>query len=89
LRVGEELVTVLWLAALIIGSIFALAGGDGAKRKLINWAIILGCMGLGFGIGYAGGLGSPNLGVGAPGLAIPFSMIFGIAGALAILIRSK
>jgi hypothetical protein len=86
---AEEAVTILWVAALIIASIFALANGQGLNGKLINLAIILGCMALGFGIGHAAGLGSSNLRFGAPGLALPFSMIFGIVGALAILLRTK
>jgi len=35
----------IWLAALILGSGFAIFGGQTAKWKLINSAIILACMG--------------------------------------------
>ena len=48
----------IWLAALILGSAFAIASGQGAKWKVLNAAIILACMGLGLGLGYAVGLGS-------------------------------
>jgi hypothetical protein len=82
-------VTFLWLAALIIGSGFSLASGQGVKGKLLNLVVILGSMGLGFGIGYAAGLGSKNLGLGAPGMAMPLSMIFGIVGAGVAMLRSK
>jgi hypothetical protein len=81
--------TILWLAALIIGSWFALSSGEGVKGKLLNLALILGSMALGFGIGYAAGFGSENLGFGAPGLAMPFSMIFGIVGAMAGVLRTR
>lgn len=72
---------IIWLAALILGSAFAIVGGQGVKGKLLNVVIILGCMGAGLGIGYSAGLGSQNLGR-APNEAIPFSMMFGIVGAL-------
>jgi hypothetical protein len=44
-------------------------------------------MGLGYGIGYAAGLGSKNLGA-VPHAALPFSMMFGIVGALACVRRN-
>jgi len=72
---------LVWLAALILGSAFAIAGAQGAKWKLLNVIIIMGCMGLGLGIGYAAGLGSKNMGI-IPNAAIPVSMIFGIVGAM-------
>jgi hypothetical protein len=78
----EGNMTILWLAALILGSAFAIVGADGVKWKLINGLIIVGCMGLGLGIGHAVGLGSQNLGR-APHEGMPFSMIFGIVGAMA------
>ena len=71
---------VIWLAALLLGSAFAI-GGPGVKRKLLNVVVILACMGVGFGLGYAAGLGSKNLGS-VPDLAVPLSMMFGVAGAL-------
>jgi hypothetical protein len=43
--------------------------------------IILGCMGLGYGLGYSLGLGSGNLGR-VPNQALPLSMMFGLVGAL-------
>jgi len=73
---------ILWLAALILGSAFAIVGADGVKWKLINGLIIIGCMGFGFGIGRAVGLGSGNLGR-VPHEGMPFAMIFGIVGAMA------
>jgi hypothetical protein len=45
--------TMLWLVTLILGSSFAVASGEGVKWKLLNMIIILGCMGLGYGLGYA------------------------------------
>jgi hypothetical protein len=72
---------VLWLVSLILASAFAIAGGRGAQGRLLNILVILGCMALGFGIGYAAGLGSKNMGM-VPHQAIPFSMMFGIVGAL-------
>jgi len=77
----EGNMATLWLAALILGSVFAIAGAQGVKWKLLNAAIILGCMGLGLGIGYAAGLGSKNMGM-VRDAAIPFAMIFGIVGAM-------
>jgi len=52
---------VIWLAALILGSGFAIVSGQGAKWKILNAVIILACMGLGAGLGYAVGLGSENM----------------------------
>jgi hypothetical protein len=72
---------VIWLVSLILASAFAIAGGQGVKWRLLNILIILGCMGIGFGLGYAAGLGSKNMGM-VPNQAIPFSMMFGIVGAL-------
>jgi hypothetical protein len=69
---------LVWLAALILGSGAAIAGGQGASGKMLNMGIILGCMALGFGIGYAAGLGSENLGR-APDAAWPFAFVLGIA----------
>ncbi|MGB7729762.1 MAG: hypothetical protein WBL50_17155 [Candidatus Acidiferrum sp.] len=72
---------LVWLAPLILGSGFAIAGGQSVKWKLFNLVIILGCMGLGFGIGYAAGLGSQNLGR-IPDAGLPFALMFGIVAAL-------
>jgi hypothetical protein len=72
---------LIWLTPLLLGSAFAIVGAQGAKLKLLNAAIILGCMGLGLGIGYAAGLGSKNMGA-VPNAAVPFAMIFGIVGAM-------
>jgi uncharacterized membrane protein YjjB (DUF3815 family) len=74
-------VELVWLTALILGSGFAIAGGHRVKWRLLNFVIILGCMGLGFGMGYAAGLGSKNMGS-VPHAALPVSMMFGILGAL-------
>lgn len=51
------------------------------KWKLFNLVIILGCIGLGFGIGYAAGLGSQNMGR-IPDAGLPFALMFGIVAAL-------
>ena len=72
---------IIWLTALILGSAFAVAGASGTARKLLNLMIILGCMGLGFGIGYAAGLGRGNIGR-VVGAGIPFALICGIVGAM-------
>lgn len=71
---------LVWLTALLLGSGFAIAGGPKLNGKLLNLSIILGCMALGFGIGYAAGLGSGNMGS-VPDAAVPFSMMFGIVAA--------
>jgi hypothetical protein len=71
---------LLWLAALILGSGFAVASGQTVRWKLLNLAIILGCMGLGFGIGSAIGLASKNMGR-VPDAGLPLSMMCGIVGA--------
>jgi len=75
---------MLWLVTLILGSGFAVASGEGVKWKLLNMAIILGCMGLGYGLGYSLGLGRGNFGSVA-NQALPLSMMFGIVGALGCL----
>jgi len=72
---------VIWFAALILGFVFAIATGQGAKWKVLNAVIILACMGLGFGLGYAVGLGSENMGF-VRGQGVPFAMMFGIVGAM-------
>jgi hypothetical protein len=72
---------LVWLAALILGSGFAIAGVREMKWRLLNVVIILGCMGVGFGLGYATGLGSQNLGR-VPGAGWPFAIMFGVVGAL-------
>jgi len=77
----------LWLVALLLGTGFAIATGPGTKWKVLNVVIILGCMGVGLGLGYAVGLGSKNLGV-VPNEAIPFSMMFGVAGAMVCVARN-
>jgi hypothetical protein len=72
---------LVWLVALVLGAGAAIAGGPGAKGKLLNMGIILGCMGLGFGIGYAAGLGSENMGrVRDAGLS--FAFLLGIVASL-------
>jgi hypothetical protein len=78
---------VIWLAALILGSGFAVATGEGAKWKVLNAVIILACMGLGFGLGYAMGLGGGNMGF-VPGQGVPFAMMFGIVGAMTCVVRN-
>jgi hypothetical protein len=79
---------VIWLAALVLGSVFAIATGPGAKWKVLNAVIILACMGLGYGLGYAVGLGSGNMGF-VPGQGVPFAMMFGIVGAMTCLVRNS
>lgn len=78
---------VIWLVALILGTGFAIASGQGAKWKVLNAVIILACMGVGLGLGYALGLGSGNLGF-VPNQGLPFAMMFGIVGAMACLARN-
>jgi len=72
---------MLWLVTLILSAGFAVASGEGVKTKLLNVGIILGCMGLGYGLGHALGLGRGNFGR-VPNQALPLSMMFGIVGAL-------
>jgi hypothetical protein len=76
------LLTLVWLAALLLAFGFALAGAGDLKWRLFNLAITLGCMSIGYGLGYAAGLGSKNLGS-VPHAALPFSMMFGVVAALA------
>jgi predicted outer membrane lipoprotein len=72
----------VWLVALLLGSAFAIASGQGAKWKVLNAVIILGCMGLGLGLGYSLSLGRGNCGfVGGEGVEL--AMMFGIVGAMA------
>ena len=78
---------VIWLVALILGSGFAIAAGQDAKWKVLNAVIILGCMGLGFGLGYAVGLGRGDFGF-VRGEGLPFAMMFGIVGAMACVARN-
>jgi len=68
----------VWLVALILGSGAAIAGVSGAKGKMLNIGIILGCMAVGFGIGYAAGLGSENMGR-VRDAGWPFAFLLGIA----------
>ena len=78
---------VIWLAALILGSVFAIATGQGAMWKVLNAVIILACMGLGYGLGYAMGLGVGNMGF-VPGQGVPFAMMFGIVAAMSCVVRN-
>jgi hypothetical protein len=78
---------VIWLAALILGSVFAIVSGLGAKWKILNAVIILACMGLGAGLGYAVGLGSENMGF-VRNQGVPFAVMFGIVGAMACVARN-
>jgi len=78
----------IWLAALILGSAFAIFGAQGLVWKLVNLIIILGCVSLGLGIGYAAGLGSQNLGR-VPNGAAPFAMIFGTVGAMGCVAQNR
>jgi|HubBroStandDraft_6_1064221.scaffolds.fasta_scaffold05673_4 hypothetical protein len=75
------------LAALILGSGFAIASGQGAKWKVLNAVMILTCMGLEFGLGYAVGLGSGYMGL-VRNQGVPFAMMFGVAGAMACVARN-
>jgi hypothetical protein len=79
---------VLWLVALLLGSVFAIAGAENARWKLLNFVVIAGCMGIGFGIGYATGLGSQNLGA-VPNEGLPFAMILGIVGAMGCVAQNR
>jgi hypothetical protein len=72
---------MIWVVPLVLGALFAIFGGDGAKWKALNSLIIVGCMALGFGIGYAAGLGLGNLGHVSHGGWL-FAMMFGVVGAL-------
>jgi hypothetical protein len=81
-------VEVIWLAALILGSGFAIASAEGATWKILSAVIILACMGLGFGLGYAVGLGSENMGF-VRGQGVPFATIFGIVGAMTCVVRNR
>jgi hypothetical protein len=71
---------IVWLAALVLGAGFAIAGGQSPKWRFLNLAIIVGCMALGFGIGYALGLGAGNLGS-VSGAGWLLAIVLGIVGA--------
>ncbi len=77
----------IWLVALLLGSAFAIASGQGAKWKLLNTVIILGCMGLGLGLGYSLSLGRGNFGF-VDGVGVEFAMMFGIVAAMACVARN-
>jgi hypothetical protein len=83
----EEPMAAIWLVALLLGSAFAIASGQGAKGKVLNAVIILGCMGLGLGLGYSLSLGRGNFGFVA-GEGGEFAMVFGIVGAMACVARN-
>lgn len=78
---------VIWLVALILGSAFAIAAGQGAKWKVLNAVIILVCMAVGLGLGYTLSLGRGNFGS-VQGEGAQFAVIFGIVGALACVARN-
>jgi hypothetical protein len=84
----EGAMDLIWLVALVLGSGFALAGGQKIQGKLFNLLIILGCMSVGLAVGYAAGLGSENMGS-VPNAELPFSMIFGIVGAFGCIYLNK
>ncbi len=71
---------LVWLAALLLGAGFAITGGQSPKWRFLNLGIIAGCMALGFGIGYAAGLGSANLGR-VSDAGWPLAIVLGIVGA--------
>jgi len=77
----------IWLVALLLGSAFAIASGQDAKRKLLNTVIILGCMALGLGLGYSLSLGRGNFGF-VRGEGVVFAIMFGIVGAMACVARN-
>lgn len=79
---------MVWLAALLLGCGFAIAGGTGWERKLLNLVIILGSIALGLGLGYAAGLGTKNFGM-VPNAAVPVGMIFGIVGAVGCMVGNR
>lgn len=77
----------IWIVALLLGSAFAIASGQGAKGKVLNAIIVLGSMALGLGLGYSLSLGRGNFGfVGGEGAE--FAMVFGIVGAMACVARN-
>jgi hypothetical protein len=77
----------MWLAALILGSGFAIVGANGVKWELLNVFIIVGCMGVGLGLGHAAELGSGSFG------SVPnpstFAMIFGVVGAIVCIAQNN
>jgi hypothetical protein len=76
------------LAGLIVVSALAIAGGKGAKWKLLNLIIILGSMGLGLFIGYVAGMWGKNMEIGAAA-ALPLSILLGLVAAIGCLRRNK
>jgi hypothetical protein len=71
----------IWVAALLLGSGFAISTGRGVQGKVINVVIILGCMAAGAGLGFAIGQGRGNLGM-VPDATMPLALICGVLGAM-------
>jgi hypothetical protein len=78
----------IWFAALILGAFFAISGAPGASRKVLTVVLIVGCMCLGYGLGFAAGLGSKNLWR-IPHAAIPIALIFGIVAAASCIYQNR
>jgi len=76
------------LILLVICAVLAVAGAKGAKWKLLNVAIIVGFMVLGFGIGWLLGLWGGNMTIGAEA-AVPLSLLLGALGGLGCIRRNK
>lgn len=79
---------MVWLAALILGCGFAIAGGQGWGWKSLNALIILSSIALGLGLGYAAGLGTQSFGR-VPNAAVPVGMIFGIVAAVGCMVANR
>jgi|HubBroStandDraft_1064217.scaffolds.fasta_scaffold75309_4 hypothetical protein len=72
---------LIWVIPLVLGALFAIFGVDDVKWKALNTLIIVSCMAVGFGIGWAAGLGAGNLGHVSHGGWL-FAMMFGLVAAL-------
>lgn len=77
-----------WAVLLVLFSAWAIIGGNGAKRKLLNLVIILAFMAGGIGIGFALGTWGGNAAIGEHAAA-SLMILLGCVGALGCARRNK
>ena len=79
---------LLWLATLFVVTGIAVAGAKGAKQKLLNLLIIVACVALGLGIGYAIGFWGKNMAIGVEA-AVPLGISLGVIAAVGCWQRNR